>query len=431
MGASYFIVTLGCPKNQADSREMERSLQERGYYPVETADEADLIIINSCAFIQAAREETIETIFEGADIKNRKPGSRLILAGCFSERYRDILDSEIPELDLHFGTGRYAETGSLIESLIGSSSHPVNEDLISLTRPYAPLKISEGCSRGCTFCAIPLFRGPYRDIHPDLIMEEARKLAADGVREVDIVSQDTISCGGGRPEALLDLVEQIGLIEGLEWIRLLYLYPDSKTEKLIREWGKRKPAKLVPYLESPIQHVSGPVLKAMGRSGSGQFYADLFLLARELIPDVEIRTSLILGFPGEGTSELDEIIEFINLVKPEKLALFPFSPEEGTPSQNMVPETTRIEERINIVRAEHDRILKEIQKSRIGKRVDCMIDLVGDDEIIGRRKQDAPEADGVVLLPLREGVTPGEIHSVRIDGFIDYDLTAEFAEESF
>ncbi len=261
------------------------------------------------------------------------------------------------------------------------------------------------------------------------ILDEAARLAREGVRELDLVSQDTVAYADGDTAALFDLVDEISQLDKISWIRLLYMYPDKKLEKILRLWGERSPDKLVPYLEAPVQHVSETVLRNMGRSGNFEYYKDLFLMARDLIPDLEIRTSLILGFPGEEHRELDEIINFLAIVKPERLALFAFSPEEGTPSADMQPATTAISERINLIRKEHDLIFRDIQKRRVGTTVQCMIDSVDADEIIGRRKQDMPEADGVVQIPFREGVIPGEIYSVQIDGFIDFDLTGEIVEK--
>ncbi len=433
---TYYIITLGCPKNQADSRQMEHSLRQKGYAPAASPEDADINIINSCAFIQDAREETIETVLDMARWKSQKPNGKLVLAGCFAQRYNEILDRELPELDLHFGTGRYHQAGELIEALFPGSKAAAKESFsstapwISDSFPYAPLKISEGCNRRCSFCSIPSFRGLFRDIPRDEILDEARLLAGRGVKELDVVSQDTISYCGGDPTALMDLLEELSTIHGIEWIRLFYLYPDSKLEKFLRLWIDRSPVKLVPYLESPVQHVSDSMLKAMGRAGSGSYSRELFRLARSGIPGLEIRTSFIVGFPGEGEKDVDELITFIKEIKPEKLALFPYSPEEGTEAAELGKGSGEAENRINELRAIHLETLSDHHRALVGKRALCMIDELSEEGIVARRQQDAPEVDGAVLLPFREGVAVGELCEVVINGSYEYDLTAEFAGEN-
>lgn len=463
MSRTFYITTLGCPKNQADTRAMEESLLREGLTPVASAEHADLHLINSCAFVEEARLETIDTVFEAAELKAERPEQKLILAGCFAERYAKEVQGEMPEVDFSFGTGRYSEAGALLRAEFGTTWHlsqlntaasrrPLGGDgsrgsflpsgaepreprqstgqtaggvvLPPLTSVSAPVKISDGCNRTCAFCAIPSFRGAFRDRPVADIVNEVSGLVARGVREVCLVSQDT-NAFGNHHERLVELLEELHGVDGLAWIRLLYLYPDKRTERMLSALENRRLSKLVPYFESPVQHASERVLKSMRRSGSAGQFKDLFAQARALWPEAEVRTTFLLGFPGETSSDVDEILDFIEVVRPEKLALFPYSPEEGTSGAGLT-ETVDPEEaisRVNLVRATHLRVLKEIHQARVGRTYDCMIEEVGD-EMIGRRPQDAPEVDEVVYVQGLTAALPGDILRVRITGFFEYDMTA-------
>lgn len=424
MSKSYFITTLGCPKNQADSREMERNLLSSGFLEAASPDEADFHIINSCAFIQEAREETIAVAFEAAAYK--KKNQKLILAGCFSERYLKAVEEEMPEVDFAFGTGQFSRVGELI-------SKKFHEELISGVKEnylgsqiYAPLKISEGCSRSCTFCAIPSFRGKFQNIGKEGILKEALLLSKEGVKELNLVSQDTVSYGRG-PEDLYELLLELQEIQGIEWLRLLYLYPDRKTEKLLQLIQKKPVEKLVPYFESPLQHVSSKILRAMKRSGSADFYRELFALSRSIHPDMEIRTSFLLGFPGENEDDADAVFEFVKSVKPEKLSLFMFSPEENTAAfemKDIIPEKVTAA-RMNRIRDLHLELLSEMHRKRVGRSYKCLIDAVDDEGIMARRPQDAPEIDELVHLDLQPNLKRGDFIPVTITGFYEYDMTGK------
>ncbi len=430
--ATFYITTLGCPKNEADSRAMERSMRRRGFRPVDDAPEADVHLINSCTFIQSAKEETIQTVLDAADIKKEHGGQTLVLAGCFAQRYEQAIPGELPEIDFSFGTGLYHRAGELVADYLGPrapltlAAGPAPDFAVPRRgRAFAPVKISDGCDRGCAFCAIPLFRGKFASTAPDEILGECRTLASEGVREICLVSQDTNAYGGGRPEALLDLMEKIQAIEDLRWIRPLYLYPDARTEKIVRGITDRGLSKVVPYLESPVQHVAPGVLRAMRRYGDYERFRDFFALARELRPGLEIRTSFLLGFPGETPADVDLVLRFIEETRPEKLALFAYSPEEGTPGADLAQTVTETEavRRVNLVRETHLRVLREIQRSRVGQVYSCMVDEVGPDGVTARRAQDAPEVDEVVFLPPDTDRSPGDIFLVEITGFMEYDMT--------
>lgn len=406
---------------------MERSLQKEGFAPAVSAEKAELHLINSCAFIEEARLETIRTVLDAAQLKGRK--QKLILVGCFSERYAAAVSKDLPEVDFSFGTGRYAEAGRLLREKFGAprASSAVNISGLSIERaglPYAPVKISDGCDRTCSFCAIPQFRGGFRSTPLEEILAEARDLVQRGVREICLVSQDS-NAYGGKPESYLELLERLHEVEGLSWIRMLYMYPDKKTEKILRGIMDRSLPKLVPYLESPVQHASAKVLKSMRRAGDPAFFADLFNLAREAIPGAEVRTSMLLGFPGETEEDIDQVIRFLEDGRPEKLALFSYSPEEGTTGAEMadIVDPAETAERINRVREHHRSLASAFAADLVGQNFLCMVDEAEGNELIVRRPQDAPEVDGVVYIENSRLMRPGELVNVQITGFTDFDLT--------
>jgi len=405
---------------------MERSLRKRGLIPCDSAEKADYHIINTCSFIEPAREETIQTALEAAEIKTSNPRQKLILSGCFSERYPDEIKKDLPEVDFIFGTGNFDRAGEIIEEQfrLKPETGYGTPSLKDKQQHYAPLKISEGCNRSCTFCSIPQFRGKFRNLEKNKILAEASLLAKEGVKELEIVSQDTVSFGND-PDDLLDLLEEIQQIQGIEWIRLLYLYPDRKTEKILEGIKKRKLPTLVPYFECPIQHASDRILRSMKRAGSASFYSRLFSLARSVSQDLEIRTSFILGFPGETEEDVEKIIEFIQSHRIEKVSLFRFFPEENTAAallKDMVPEETVLE-RMNEVRRIYLDLLREIHRERMGKVYKCIVDSIDGSSILARRPQDAPEIDESVILPFREGIGVGDIIPVKITGYNEYDMT--------
>ncbi|MEQ9364713.1 MAG: radical SAM protein [Leptospirales bacterium] len=467
MSATYYITTLGCPKNQADSREMERSLRRRGLRKATDASSSDFHLINSCSFIESARVETIQTVMEAAGLKRSGSGQKLILAGCFSERYSAAVREELPEVDLSFGTGLYHRAGEIIGDRFDLPGRPQGGqapgaaeliELVDLERsntPFAAVKISDGCNRGCAFCAIPGFRGAFRETPRDQILAECRQLTREGVREICLVSQDTNQYGGS-PGGFLELLEELHTIPELHWIRLLYLYPDPRTEQLwdliVKRgliWSERGASggshrasqrgahsgggKIVPYFESPVQHVSAAVLRAMRRYGDYEKFSALFAKIRALVPDVEIRTSLLLGYPGETEADIEQVLEFIASARPEKLALFSYSPEEGTPGYSAgdpIDAETKAG-RINEVRLAHLEVLRGLHRERVGRRVRCMVDQLepGTGRIVARRAQDAPEVDEVVFVDPPAGGAPenelrvGDLLDVELTGFYEYDMT--------
>lgn len=435
MNPTFYITTLGCPKNVADSREMQKSLLREGFTEAEDAGLADFHVINSCAFIESAREETIRTVFEAADIKKIHNDQKLILAGCFAQRYESAVAAEMPEVDLSFGTGLYHRAGSLIRDrfkVYTSSGDSTESAFSSISRsagePYAPVKLSEGCDRICAFCAIPQFRGAFRPRDPSAILAEVQSLAEEGVREICLVSQDT-NRFGPTAEKFFDLIESVAQVPGIEWIRPLYLYPDQNTMRILQQWEKRSVPQLVPYLESPVQHASDSVLKAMKRSGSYSYFQDLFAYARSIRPGMEIRTSLLLGFPGETAQDIDKVLRFIEEVRPEKLALFAYSPEEGTAGAALKSDLSQeeIHDRVNLVREAHLEVVRQSHLTRIGKVYRCMVDIVNPDGLILRRPQDAPEVDEIVHAGFESTSGPdsysvGQLIDTEITGAFEYDM---------
>lgn len=463
-GERVFIRTLGCPKNTADSRQMAVSLEQAGYNICHEPEEADFILINSCTFIQAANQETIDTILEAASLKEAARDRRLVVAGCFAQRYGSVIREELPEVDLAFGTGRYEMAGQIFrehfgfpareETKNGEARQPWSAGNPNMARKDTGLnpvtaaagagrgsvvdyiKIADGCNRGCTFCIIPSIRGKFRERSVEEIVAEASALWEGDTREIGLVSQDS-NRHGGILELLPALNQLAGRFEEPRWLRLHYLYPDGRTRDIIRQMGEF-PA-LTPYLDMPVQHVSAPILKKMGRAGNRESYQALMDEFRRARPEGEIRTSFILGYPGEEDSDVEELAEFVRETRVEKLALFAFSPQEGTPGEkwNPYPDEDTIAGRINYLREVHNEILAEIRPEQLGREYDVLLTHFEDDAWIGHRAQDAPEIDETVRLetpppgtPAREkfdGLAAGQVARVVVHDYFETEFTGELA----
>jgi len=367
----------------------------------------------------------------------KKSKQRLVVVGCFAERAGKEISDDLPEVDLHFGTGKYDKAGEILRKsfpLDFKELKEFNEDLLerltlssvieNYSKPYSYVKISDGCNRGCSFCIIPNLRGKFKDASADSVVLETKKAIAAGAKEICLVSQDTVFYGKDT-DKLLDLIQSVADVKGLDLLRLLYLYPDKKTEKLLDLYAKI--GHIAPYLESPLQHVSKDVLKAMNRTGDYSYFKALFEKARSVKPGLEIRTSFILGFPGETAADVDEIIRFIQDVKPEKVNLFPYSPQEGTKGFDLEGKLKdkEISKRVNIVRDVYLETLKEIHQSRIGKEYDAIVDEIIEDGAMVRRFQDAPEIDEVVFVE-KTDLRVGQIGKVRVDSFYELDMTGSW-----
>lgn len=439
MDKSFALISLGCAKNLVNSEQMLYLMSEAGYTLVPEADGADLVIVNTCGFIDAAKSEAIDTILEMAELKKAGRLGGLIVTGCLSERYRDSISEELPEIDTVLGVGSF---GSIVEaadavmegrrlSLFGDSSAPIDEipRVVSTGPGWAYLRIAEGCNNFCAFCAIPFIRGRYRSRRMEDIVEEARDLAAHGVKELIVIAQDITRYGtdlyGKR--SLAALCRELAKIEGVEWIRLHYLYPDQFDDELIYELASND--KIVKYLDIPIQHINDGILKAMNRRGTGGEIRALFKTLRERIPGLVLRTSLIAGLPGEGEAEFEELCEFLREARIERVGVFPFSPEEGTPAAKMPHvDAEEAQRRADIILELQAPIMDEFCAGFVGRTLRVLCEGVDDETGLntGRSYADSPDIDGQVLFS--GSAAEGEMVNVLIQSAEDGILFGEVEE---
>ena len=439
MDKSFALISLGCAKNLVNSEQMLYLMSEAGYTLVPEADGADLVIVNTCGFIDAAKSEAIDTILEMAELKKAGRLGGLIVTGCLSERYRDSISEELPEIDTVLGVGSF---GSIVEaadavmegrrlSLFGDSSAPIDEipRVVSTGPGWAYLRIAEGCNNFCAFCAIPFIRGRYRSRRMGDIVEEARDLAAHGVKELIVIAQDITRYGtdlyGKR--SLAALCRELAKIEGVEWIRLHYLYPDQFDDELIDELAAND--KIVKYLDIPIQHINDGILKAMNRRGTGGEIRALFKTLRERIPGLVLRTSLIAGLPGEGEAEFEELCEFLREARIERVGVFPFSPEEGTPAAKMPHvDAEEAQRRADIILELQAPIMDEFCAGFVGRTLRVLCEGVDDETGLntGRSYADSPDIDGQVLFS--GSAAEGEMVNVLIQSAEDGILFGEVEE---
>ena len=439
MDKSFALISLGCAKNLVNSEQMLYLMSEAGYTLVPEADGADLVIVNTCGFIDAAKSEAIDTILEMAELKKAGRLGGLIVTGCLSERYRDSISEELPEIDTVLGVGSF---GSIVEaadavmegrrlSLFGDSSAPIDEipRVVSTGPGWAYLRIAEGCNNFCAFCAIPFIRGRYRSRRMEDIVEEARDLAAHGVKELIVIAQDITRYGtdlyGKR--SLAALCRELAKIDGVEWIRLHYLYPDQFDDELIDELASND--KIVKYLDIPIQHINDGILKAMNRRGTGGEIRALFKTLRECIPGLVLRTSLIAGLPGEGEAEFEELCEFLREARIERVGVFPFSPEEGTPAAKMPHvDAEEAQRRADIILELQAPIMDEFCAGFVGRTLRVLCEGVDDETGLntGRSYADSPDIDGQVLFS--GSAAEGEMVNVLIQSAEDGILFGEVEE---
>lgn len=438
------MVSLGCPKNQVDAEKMMFSLRKYGFELIQDAALADVAIINTCGFIQSAKEEAIETMLEFIALKKEGRIKGVVCTGCLAERYKqDILD-EMPELDAVVSLGKDAEIAQIVKDIMSGEngkklyagdkcSLPLEGGRIISTQPfYAYLKIAEGCSNGCTYCAIPAIRGKFRSRTIENILEEARWLADNGVTELVVVAQDTTRYGEDiyGESRLPELLTELCKIEGFHWIRTLYLYPERITDKLIDTIAEQD--KLVKYFDIPIQHCNADILKRMNRCGSRETLTELIGKIRARIPNVIIRTTLITGFPGETQEQFEELAEFANDMRFERLGCFAYSAEEGTPAakfEGQLPDEEK--ERRSDVIMEQQMFINDVQNQEmIGKVVEVVTE--GFDRYaeccFGRSAADAPEIDGKIFFSSERKLTVGEYVKVKIDDTLDCDLLGTVCE---
>ena len=424
MEASFALISLGCAKNLVNSEQMLYLMDEAGYKLVPDPDGADLVIVNTCGFIDAAKSEAIDNILEMAELKKEGRLGGLIVTGCLSERYRDSIQEELPEIDAVLGVGSFGEIVKAADAvmegrqarLFADRNGPVEEipRVVSTGPAWAYLRIAEGCNNFCAFCAIPYIRGRYRSRSMEHVLAEARDLAEHGVKELIVIAQDITRYGTdlyGR-RCLARLCRELAQIPGVEWIRLHYLYPDQFDDELIDEIAGND--KIVKYLDIPIQHINNKILKAMNRRGTGDEIRSLFKTLRERIPGLVLRTSLIAGLPGEGEAEFEELCEFLQEARIERVGVFPFSPEEGTPAASM-PHVDEEEarRRADLILQLQAPIMDDFCQSFVGKSIRVLCESYDEElqRMTGRCYADSPEIDGQVLV---DGGLAGEIVDVRI-----------------
>jgi len=421
------LISLGCPKNLIDSEIILGRLIGEGVELVGDPEEAETIIINTCGFIESAREESIETILKAVNLKKQGRCKHLFVTGCLSERYRRELEENIPEVDAFFGARDIEGISYQLAQRLGLNGPPVTGRILSTPPHYAYLKIAEGCDRSCSFCVIPQIRGRYRSRDPESILQEAEALAQQGVRELILVAQDTTYYGTdlGGDTGLTDLVKRLCTIDSLKWIRLLYTYPSEIRDDLIDLIADNE--KVCKYLDLPVQHISDKILKAMKRGTSRRDIENLIEKLRKRIPDLALRTTLIVGFPGEEEEDFEELLSFVKEARFERLGVFTYSREEGTPAfsfPGQIPERVKQERFAEVMRLQQG-ISREINRSFIGKEVEVLVD--GFDHkrgyFVGRTQWDCPEVDNTVIL--RSQAKPGEFCRVKIIDALEYDLIGE------
>lgn len=447
-----FFESLGCDKNLVDSEKMLGLLSHAGYSFTDKEEEAEIIIVNTCAFIGDAKEESIAEILRLADYKKKGNCRALIAAGCLAERYKDEILKELPELDAVIGTSSWDAVAAVVSDIIKESGdgpgtpRTAFSDIARLPDAgtarelttgghYAYLKIAEGCSKFCTYCAIPFCRGPYRSVPMEALVREAEELARRGVRELILVAQETTLYGTDLygEKRLPELIRRLAEIPDVRWIRLLYGYPEELTEEMIDLFAEQP--KLCRYLDLPIQHASDRILKAMGRKTTRAEVTALIEKLRERVPDIALRTTLMSGFPGETEEDHEENLSFVREMRFERLGVFAYSREEGTAAaafKNQVPKRLREKRRDEIMKLQQS-IAFEQAGSMPGRRLTVMVEgeIPGEERVyISRTYQDAPDVDGYLFFPSEEEYLTGDLVPVRVTGAKGYDLIGEVEHES-
>ena len=436
------FISLGCPKNQVDSELMLHKLSAAGYEIIDTPYGADAVIINTCGFIEAAKQEAIDNILEMAQYKEDGYVGKIIVIGCLAQRYREEILKEMPEVDAVAGVGINADIVSFVDGVFSEdkvrefppkTNLPLSgERLLTTPEHWAYLKISDGCSNGCAFCAIPLIRGPFRSRPVEDAVAEAEALAAKGVKELIVIAQDTTRYGldlYGELK-LAELLRRLNDVEGLRWIRLLYAYPDRLTDEVLE--AMRDCPKVLHYIDLPLQHASGRLLKAMNRTGDAESLAALVAKIRAYLPDCVIRTTFITGFPGETEEDFNILSEFIEKVRFDRLGCFAFSPEEGTRAFDMEdqvdPEVAA--HRGEVLMEQQFPIFTEKLEALVGRVVECVVeDYDGfSDSYTGRTWMDAPEIDSTIRFVSDVELETGEFVRVKVTGVMDYDLLGEVVD---
>ncbi len=421
------ILTLGCPKNLVDSEILINSFKDR-FQIVDKPEKAEIVLINTCGFIESAKQESIEKIFEAVELKERRKVKSVYVMGCLSERYKDELEKEIPEVDKFFGAGKFEEI--LNEFGIDYKYELLGEREMLTPRHYAYLKIAEGCDNPCSFCAIPLIRGKYVSRLIEEIIKEAQKLAWRGVKELIVIAQDTTYYGLDiyAQRKLAVLLERLSEIDGIEWIRLMYAFPAKFPLDVLRVIAQNP--KICKYIDIPIQHISDKILKSMRRGITKHKTIELLEKIRERVPEVAIRTSLIVGYPGETEKEFEELLNFVYEFKFERLGVFTYSQEDGTPAYELGDpvEPEEKERRMALIMNAQREVIIEKNEKLIGRKIKVLIDAKEGDSYIGRTQWDAPEIDLEVLVE-GENFKVGEFYEVEIYDNFEYNLLGTVVEK--
>lgn len=439
-GFSVGMISLGCPKNQVDGEALLAKLSQAGYNIVNTIEASDVMIVNTCGFIEDAKTEAIETILEVAQYKEAGLISAIVVTGCLAERYQDEILKEMPEVDAVIGIGANADIVKVCDKAlcgIKTSSYPNKcylpldgERMLSTPSHWAYLKISDGCDNKCSYCAIPGIRGRFRSRDMDSVVDEARLLASKGVKELILVAQDTTKYGQDLyGEYSLDrLLKRLVKIDGIEWIRLFYCYPQRITDSLIETIASEE--KICNYIDIPLQHADKNVLKSMNRVGDAEEYKALIEKMRKAIPDLALRTTFMVGFPGETEEQFANLSDFVKEVKFDKMGCFAFSPEEDTPAydmDNQIDDDVK-KRRQEILMNTQFYITEASNKNRVGNVYKVIVDNIDDGKYIGRSYMDSPEIDSGIIFTSDKKINIGEFVFVKITDYDGYDLIGEYYE---
>ncbi len=437
------FLSLGCDKNLVDSEVMLGMLTSRGYEITDDENEADVIIINTCCFIHDAMEESIQNILDMAEYKKNGKAKALIVTGCLAQRYRQEILDEIPEVDEVLGTTAIDQIIRAVDQALEGKKEVILSDLNALPLPdakravstgghFAYLKIAEGCDKHCTYCIIPKLRGAYRSIPMEHLLKEARELAGQGVKELILVAQETTLYGKDiyGEKSLHRLVKELCRINGIQWIRILYCYPEEITDELIQVIKEEK--KVCHYLDLPIQHANDQVLKRMGRRTTKQELIDIVGKLRKEIPDICLRTTLITGFPGETREQHEELMDFVDEMEFDRLGVFTYSPEEGTPAaemQDQVDEEVKKERQAELMELQQEVAFDKAEEMK-GREVLVMIEgkVADENAYVGRTYRDAPNVDGLIFINTEEELVSGDFVRVKVTGALDYDLIGGLVE---
>ena len=439
-----FCVSLGCDKNLVDTEMMLGLLNKDGYTFTDDEHEADVVVVNTCCFIGDAKEESVNTILEMAELKKEGRCKALIVTGCMAQRYKQEILDEIPEVDGILGTSTYDEISNVLKKVLGGSRESCFHDLNALPNVkvprvvttggyYAFLKIAEGCDKRSTYCIIPDLRGSYRSVPMERLIKEAKQLASQGVKELILVAQETTLYGIDlyKKKSLPKLLHELCKVPGIQWIRIQYCYPEEITQELIETI--RDEEKVCNYLDIPIQHASDRILKRMGRRTNQKQLREMIASLRSQIPDIALRTTLISGFPGETEEDQEEVMQFVDEMEFERLGVFAYSQEEDTPAAefpDQIPQELKEERRDEIMELQQE-ISYEKSQSMIGRVLEVMIEgkVADENAYVGRTYMDAPGVDGLIFINTDLDLMSGDFVRAKVTGALEYDLIGEICDE--